>query len=76
MEIHRNVEYIFRDENYDLYKLSYLAVRYLFETMSQEKIYDIIMDYEKSNEIGEHILNDMFKYFDKLLDKRSEINND
>ena len=66
----------FRNENYDLYKLSYLAVRYLFETMSQEEIYDIIMDYEKSNEIGEHILNDMFEYFDKLLDKRSEINND
>lgn len=65
----------FKNENYDLYKLSYLAVRYLFKIMSQDEIYNIIMDYDKSNEIGEHIMNDMFEYYDKLLD-RSEVSND
>lgn len=66
----------FKNEDYDLYKLSYLAVRYLFETMIQEEIYNIIMDYEKSNEIGEHIMKDMFEYFDKKISESGENNND
>ena len=44
--------------------------------MIQEEIYNIIMDYEKSNEIGEHIMKDMFEYFDKKISESGENNND
>ena len=57
----------FRNDNYDLYKLSYLAVRYLFQTMTQDEIYNIVMDYNKTNEIGKNIMTDMFKYFDNYI---------
>lgn len=66
----------FVNENYNLYSLSYLAVRYLFEIMSQDEIYEIVMSYEKSNEIGESILNDMFRYYDVLIESKSEEEND
>ena len=57
----------FKNDDYDLYKLSYLAVKYLFDTMTKDEIYDIIMDYKKSNELGEYIMSDMFKYLDNII---------
>ena len=35
--------------------------------MTKDEIYDIIMDYQKSNELGEYIMNDMFKYLDNII---------
>ena len=59
----------FKNDDYDLYKLSYLAVKYLLDTMTEDEVYNIVMDYNKSNEIGKNIMADMFKYFDNIIEK-------
>ena len=35
--------------------------------MTQDEIYSIVMDYNKTNEIGKNIMTDMFKYFDNYI---------
>ena len=57
----------FVNENYNMYDLSFLAIRYLFDTKSEEEIYHIVMDTEESNELGKTIIEHMFKYYDKIL---------
>lgn len=57
----------FVNENYNMYDLSFLAIRYLFDTKSEEEIYHIVIDTEKSNELGKTIMACMFKYYDKIL---------
>ena len=57
----------FVNENYNMYDLSFLAIRYLFDTKSEEEIYKIVMDTEKSNELGKTIMTRMFTYYDEVL---------
>lgn len=61
----------FKNENYDGYDLSYLCVRYLYETMSYEDFKSLIYDLDKVISIGENVLNDAFMYFDeKVISKK------
>ena len=57
----------FVNENYNMYDLSFLAVRYLFDTKSEEEIYHIVMNPEESNELGKTIMTRMFTYYDEIL---------
>lgn len=57
----------FVNENYNMYDLSFLAVRYLFDAKSEEEIYHIVMNPEESNELGKTIMIRMFTYYDEIL---------
>lgn len=50
-----------------MYDLSFLAIHHLFDTKSEEEIYHIVMDTEKSNELGKTIMVCMFTYYDEVL---------
>lgn len=45
------------------YNLSYIAIKYLFETNDPKKFLEIISDYNKLIEIGENILQDAKQYY-------------
>ena len=57
----------FWNKDYNGYYLGYLAVRYLYETLSPEEFKSLATDIKKISQIGENIASDMFKYFDKKL---------
>lgn len=49
---------------YNGYDLSYLAVRYLKETLEEEKFYKLLNDFNWIKQLGETIVSDMFEYYD------------
>ncbi len=57
----------FVNEDYNGYDLSYLAVRYMFETMTHDDILAVVKDNDKALRLGENVLNEAFNYYqDKL----------
>lgn len=55
----------FYNKSYNGYDLSYLAIRYLNETMSANDFRTLMSDFDKIKAIGNNVLNEMFNYFDK-----------
>lgn len=53
----------FITEDYNGYNLSYLCVKYLFETQNIEKIQEIVFNPDKSIEIGNTILTETLEYY-------------
>ena len=53
----------FVTETYNGYDLSYFVVRYLLETMSQDRIRTIIKDSQKTEELGKTILSNAIQYY-------------
>lgn len=58
----------FYNENYDGYMLSYLSIRYLYETLTEKEFYSLLFDINKVRKIGCDILNKMYTYYDMKLD--------
>lgn len=58
----------FVTEDYNGYNLSYLCVKYLFDTKSIEEIRKIVYSYEESIKIGNTILEEMFDYYKNILE--------
>lgn len=54
----------FYNENYDGYQLSYLSIRYLYETLSKKEFYSLLFDIDKAREIGCDVAEKAIKYFD------------
>lgn len=54
----------FRNDNYNAYSLSYLAIRYLYETISFADFKALMSDFDRIKEIGETVLYEMFEYYD------------
>src|SRR5574344_1327952 len=57
----------FCNENYNGYDLSYLAICYLQETLTNEEFKNLMSNFEKIKLYGNTIVNDMFKYYDNKL---------
>ena len=57
----------FYNENYDGYHLSYLSIRYLYETLSKKEFYSLLFDIEKVKEIGCDIAEKAINYFSNKL---------
>lgn len=57
----------FYNDNYNGYQLSYLSIRYLYETLSKKEFYSLLFDIEKVKEIGCDIAEKAIKYFDNKL---------
>ena len=53
----------FVNENYNGYELSYLCIKYLFDTKTIEEIRNIVYSYEESIKIGQTILEDTIEYY-------------
>lgn len=53
----------FVNENYNGYDLSYIAVRYLFETLTADEMNALLYDFQKQRELGKHIINTAINYF-------------
>lgn len=59
----------FANENYNGYDLSYLAIKYLSETLNICELKKIMANFSKINLLGENILQCMFNYYDIKLKK-------
>ena len=57
----------FYNENYDGYQLSYLSIRYLYESLTEKEFYSLLFDIEKVRELGSDVLIKMYKYYDMKL---------
>lgn len=57
----------FYNDNYNGYQLSYLSIRYLYETLSEEEFYSLLFDIEKVKKIGCDIAKKTIKYFENKL---------
>lgn len=60
----------FKCDDYNGYELSYLAIRYLSEVLSENDFISLMSDFEQIKKYGETILNDMFLYYNKKLEGR------
>lgn len=58
----------FRNADYDAYDLSYIAIRYLNEILSEKEFICLMIDFEQIKNYGKTVLNDMFEYYDKKFD--------
>lgn len=54
----------FCNNDYNGYDLSYLAIRYLNEILSEEEFKELMSNFAQIRDYGETILNDMFEFFD------------
>ena len=54
----------FCNDNYNAYSLSYLAIKYLYETISFADFKALMSDFDRIKEIGETVLYEMFEYYD------------
>ena len=59
----------FVTDDYNGYDLSYLAVRYLSETLSEEEFKRLLFNPQLIEGYGKDIVNKMFSYYDELLNK-------
>ena len=57
----------FCNDNYDGYDLSYLAVRYLHDTLNKNDFKELMSNFDLIKKYGQTIINDMFLYYDKIL---------
>lgn len=61
----------FKNENYDAYDLSYLCIKYLNETLTENEFKNLVSNFEKIKEYEEKIITDMFNYYDnKILENK------
>ena len=61
----------FCNEHYNGYNLSFLAIRYLSEILSENEFICLMSDFEQIKNYGRTILNNMFDYYDKKLISKS-----
>ena len=57
----------FCNNNYNGYDLSYLCIRYLREIMTNEEFQDLMSNFSKIKEYGINIIENMFKYYDSII---------
>ena len=57
----------FCNDNYNGYDLSYLAVRYLHDTLNKNDFKELMSNFSLIKKYGQTIINDMFLYYDKKL---------
>lgn len=68
-EISHGNDFICND--YNGYDLSYLAIRYLSELLSESEFTNLMGNFEQIKHYGETILDDMFEYYDKKFVSKS-----
>ena len=56
---------LFQNDLYNGYDLSYLAIRYLKENLSDKDFQDLLKDFAKIKMYGKSIIEDAFEYYDK-----------
>lgn len=59
----------FKNEEYDGYLLSYLSVRYLYETLGKDKFKELIHNEKEILNYGKSVIEDSFNYFDNKFVK-------
>lgn len=64
----------FCNDDYNGYELSYIAVKYLIEILSDDEIYNLLTDFDKIKEYGTHILEDAFDYYQNQLNNTKQRN--
>ena len=57
----------FKNDNYNGYDLSYLAIKYLYDTHKYEDFISLMSDFSKIKEYGKDIINKSFEYYDSKL---------
>ena len=57
----------FYNDNYNGYQLSYLSIRYLYETLSKKEFYSLLFDIEKVKEIDCDVADKAINYFSNKL---------
>ncbi len=57
---------LFETDEYSLYDLSLLAVKYLYETLSFLEFKSLMSDSKKIREYGDFVLNEAIKYYNKV----------
>ena len=57
----------FCNNNYNGYDLSYLCIRYLREIMTNEEFQDLMSNFSKIKEYGINIIENMFAYYDSII---------
>ena len=58
---------IFYNDDYNGYDLSYLAIRYLSEILTEKEFKNLLGNFDKIKKYGENILNDMFTFYDEKI---------
>lgn len=58
---------LFYNDDYNGYDLSYLAVRYLSELLSDYQIEQLLYDFDKIKEIGNDVVFKLFEYYDENI---------
>lgn len=62
----------FCNNDYNGYDLSYLAIRYLNDTLSIDEFKNLMFNFSLIKNYGEIILSEMFKYYDKKVFRRKK----
>lgn len=57
----------FVNENYNGYDLCYLSIKYLSEILNDEQFRTLISNFTEINQLGKHIIQKMFDYYDEKL---------
>lgn len=64
----------FETDEYSGYKLSLLAVKYLFDKFGIDEFKKILNDYEKIMNYGENIIENAFQFYDKMRYHDNDLN--
>ena len=59
----------FVNKDYNGYDLSFLSIKYLSEILSTIQFKNLMSDFSKINQLGDNIIEKMFSYYDKKLEK-------
>ena len=62
----------FQTSNYSGYNLSYIAIRYLWETLSDNDFKELMSDFEKIEKYGESILEEALDYYSSSKEKKKQ----
>ncbi len=57
----------FKNDNYNGYDLSYIAIKYLYDTNKYDDFISLMNDFSKIKEYGNDIINKSFEYYDQEL---------
>lgn len=60
----------FCNDQYNGYDLSYIAVRYLYETLSESEFRDLMGNFSNIKEIGKDIIFKSFEYYDSKINSK------
>ena len=61
----------FCNNDYNGYYLSYIAIRYLNETLSKEKFRNLMKNFDEIKRIGENVITDAFEYYEEKINNKS-----